>query len=277
MLTFRPNCGIIQVWDTICSGGVALKVIIRQYPRETEYLTLYPVSDVHWGAAECMEREFRSYLKKIEGDPNAAVLLAGDLLNNGVKSSKTDVYKEKYPPDIQKEMMIDLLMPIRNKIVAGVSGNHEYRTVKESCQDVMKDVFMGLQIKDCYSPDAAFVKISLGEKIKNKKQATYMIYLSHGSGGGSMLGAGVSRQDNYQFTIEGVDISVTGHTHRPTKTPSARLMFDSRNNNVIKSNTLIFVCTSWLDYAGYPERAQMRPTAFYPDTIRLDGTKKAWA
>ena len=25
---------------------------------------------------------------------------------------------------------------------------------------------------------------------------------------------------------------------------------------------------------GYPERAQMRPTAFYPDTIRLDGTKK---
>ena len=59
--------------------------------------------------------------KKIEDDPTAAVLLAGDLLNNGVKSSKTDVYKEKStrPPDIQKEMMIDLLEPIKDKIVAG--------------------------------------------------------------------------------------------------------------------------------------------------------------
>ena len=77
-----------------------MRVITRVYPRETEYLTLYPIADVHWGAAECMEREFRDYLKQIQGDESAAVLLAGDILNNGIKSSKTDVYKEKYPPDV---------------------------------------------------------------------------------------------------------------------------------------------------------------------------------
>lgn len=252
-----------------------MRVITREYPRETEHLTLYPISDVHLGAAECMEREFKAYLKQIHGDPTAAVLLAGDVLNNGLKSSKTDVYKEKYPPDIQKEMMIDLLEPIKDKIVAGVAGNHEHRTVRESCQDVMKDIFVALRIKDRYEPDAAFVKISLGEK-PNKKPATYMIYLSHGAGGGSTLGAGVSRQDNYQLSIEGVDISITGHVHKPAKVPSARLVFDSRNNNVVRSNTLIFVCTAWLDYGGYPARGQMRPTAFYPDTIRLDGAKKMW-
>lgn len=253
-----------------------MRVITRVYSRGTEYLTLYPIADVHWGAAECMEREFQAYLRKIESDQTAAVLLAGDLLNNGVKSSKTDVYKEKYPPDVQKEMMIDLLMPIRDKIVAGVAGNHEYRTVKESCQDVMKDIFMALQIKDRYTPDAAFVKISLGEK-PNKKPATYMIYLTHGNGGGAALGSGISRQDNYQISIEGVDISISGHTHKPAKVPSARLVFDSRNNNIVRSNTLIFVCTAWLDYGGYPVRAQMRPTAFYPDAIRLDGRQKKWS
>ena len=253
-----------------------MRVILKEFPRDTDYITLYPISDVHWGAAECMEREFKAYLKQIENDPSAAVLLAGDLLNNGVKSSKTDVYREKYPPDVQKEMMIDLLEPIADKIVAGVAGNHEYRTSKEVCQDVTKDIFVALRIKDRYTPDAAFIKMSLGEK-QNKKPATYMIYLSHGAGGGSTLGAGVSRQDNYQLSIEGVDISVSGHTHKPTKTPSARLVFDSRNNNIVRSNTLIFVCTAWLDYGGYPERGQMRPTAFYPDTIRLDGTKKMWS
>lgn len=253
-----------------------MRVITKTYPKDTEYITLYPISDVHWGAAECMEREFCAYLKKIEADPTAAVLLAGDLLNNGVKSSKTDVYKEKYPPDVQKEMMIDLLEPIKDKIVAGVAGNHEYRTTKESCQDVMKDIFWALQIKDRYEPDAVFVKISVGEK-QNRKPATYMLYITHGNGGGAALGSGVSKQDNYQIAIEGVDISISGHTHKPAKVPSARLVFDSRNNNIVRSNTLIFVCTAWLDYGGYPVRGQMRPTAFYPDTIRLDGRSKSWS
>ena len=103
-----------------------------------------------------------------------------------------------------------------------------------------------------------------------------MIYLAHGSGGGSLLGSGLSRQDGYHMAIEGVDISVTGHTHKPTKTPSARMVFDPRNNKIRKTNTLLFVCTAWLDCGGYPERAQMRPVAFYPDTIRLDGRKKEW-
>lgn len=222
-----------------------------------------------------MEKEFKAYLKQIEGDPSAAVMLGGDLINNGVKSSKTDVYKEKYPPDVQKDMMIDLLEPIADKVIAGVSGNHEYRSAKEVCQDVTKDIFTALRIRDRYTPDAAFIKTSLGEK-QNRKPATYMIYLSHGSGGGSLLGGGLSKQDNYQLSIEGVDISITGHTHKPAKVPSGRLIFDPRNNNVIRSNTLIFICTAWLDYGGYPERGQMRPTAFYPDTIRLDGRKKEW-
>lgn len=252
-----------------------MKVIIKEYPKDVPFLTLYPIADVHWGAAECMEQEFRAYIKRIASDPYAAVLLAGDLINNGIKSSKTDVYKEKYPPDLQKEMMVELLEPIKDKIVAGVSGNHERRTAKESCQDVMKDIFTALQIKDRYEPDAAFIKISLGEK-SNKKPATYMIFLTHGAGGGGTLGAGITKQDGYQLTIEGVDISISGHTHKPAKVPSARLVFDPRNNNIIKSNTLIFVATAWLDYSGYPVAAQMKPTAFYPDTITLYGDRKEW-
>lgn len=253
-----------------------MNVVTKEYPKDFDHLSLYPISDVHLGAKECMEKEFEAYLDKIRHDDRAAVLLAGDLLNNGIKSSKTDVYREKYPPDIQKEKLIDILEPIKDKIIAGVAGNHEYRTMKESSQDVMKDVFMALQIRERYASDAVFVKISLGEK-KNKKPATYMIYLSHGCGGGASLGNGLTRQDNFHAMIEGVDISITGHTHKPSKTPSARLVFDSRNNNIIRKNTLIFVCTAWLNYGGYPVRGQMKPTAFYPDTIRLDGTRKMWS
>lgn len=252
-----------------------MKVIVKEYPIGMPYLTLYPIADVHYGAAECMEREFESYIKRIADDPYAAVLLGGDLLNNGLKSSVTDVYDEKYSPQQQKKAMIELLRPIKNKIIAGTFGNHEQRSKRESDVDLMGDIFAQLSISDGYAGDAAFLKVSLGAKA-NGKPATYMIYLSHGSGGGSLLGSGVSRQDGYQMAIEGIDISVSGHVHKPSKTPSARLIFDPRNNKVTRSNTLIFVCTAWLDYGGYPVKKQMRPTAFYPDTIRLDGTQKSW-
>jgi predicted phosphodiesterase len=222
-----------------------------------------------------MEREFEAYIKRIADDPFAAVLLGGDLINNSTRSSVADVYDEKYSPRQQKEAMIELLQPIKNKIVAGVFGNHEQRSKRESDVDLVGDMFAQLGISGVYAGDAAFLKVSLGKK-ENGKPATYMIYLSHGSGGGALLGSGVSRQDGYQMAIEGVDISVTGHVHKPSKTPSARLVFDPRNNKVTRSNTLIFVCTAWLDYGGYPISKQMRPTAFYPDTIRLDGTHKQW-
>jgi len=226
-----------------------------------------------------MEREFCAYLKKIEADPTAAVLLGGDLINGGIKSSVTNVYEEKYTPHQQKKDMIELLAPIKDKIVAGVRGNHEYRQVKETSTDVMEDIFSKLRIEDAYAGDAGFIKISLGKHSGGGsiKPVTYMIYLAHGSGGGSLLGSGLSRQDGYHMVIEGVDISVTGHVHKPTKTPSARMVFDPRNNKISKTNTLLFVCTTWLDCGGYPERAQMRPVAFYPDTIRLDGRIKAWS
>ncbi|SHI24355.1 Calcineurin-like phosphoesterase [Sporobacter termitidis DSM 10068] len=253
-----------------------MKVIVREYPRDMDYLTLYPIADVHYGAAECMEKEFTNYLQRIHDDPHAAVVLAGDLINNGIKSSVTNVYDEKYTPHQQKKDMIEMLDSIKFKIVAGCRGNHCYRTVKETSIDMMDDIFDKLGLSDNYVGDAGFIKILLGEKPKNQKQVPYMIYLAHGSGGGSLLGSGLSRQDAYQTAIEGIDISITGHTHKPVKAPAARLIFDPRNNNVIKRNTLIFVCTSWLDYDGYPTRSQMKPTAFYPDTIRLDGTEKMW-
>lgn len=252
-----------------------MKVICKEYPKDFDYINLYPISDVHYGAAECMESEFKAYIKRIQADPRGVVVLGGDLINNGIKSSVTNVYEEKYTPRMQKIDMIEMLLPIKDRIIAGVRGNHEYRTIKETSIDVMEDIFRELGIEEAYAQDACFLKIRFGSDA-HAKPLTYMLYLAHGSGGGQLLGSGISRQDGYQISIEGVDISITGHTHKPSKTPSARLVFDPYNNRVTRRNTCIFICTSWLDYAGYPERGQMRATAFHPDFIRLDGKCKAW-
>lgn len=240
-----------------------------------DYLTLYPIGDVHWGAAECMEKEFRAYLKTIAADDHAAVVILGDLINNGLKSSVTNVYDEKYSPKEQKRQIIELLDTIGGKIICGVRGNHEYRSAKESDVDVMFDIFSQLGIERAYAQDMGFLKISLGEK-RNRKSATYSFCVAHGAGSGQLLGNALNKPDAFQSVIEGIDGIMSGHTHKPIKAPTARLQFDPHNNNIICTKTLIFVCTSWLRYGGYPERGLMKPTAFSPDTIRLDGRKKEW-
>lgn len=222
-----------------------------------------------------MEKEFQAYLKAIAADDHAAVVLLGDLINNGIKSSVTNVYKEKYSPKEQKRQMVELLDTISGKIVCGVRGNHEYRSAKESDVDVMEDMFLQLGIGQAYMQDMGILKTSLGEKL-NRKQATYSFGVAHGARGGQLLGSGLNKPDAFQAIVEGIDGIMSGHTHKPIKAPSARLQFDPHNNNVIRTKTLIFICTSWLGYGGYPERGMMKPTAFAPDTIRLDGRKKEW-
>lgn len=253
-----------------------MKVIVKDLSATWKYATLYPIADVHLGAKECMLEEFTKYINQINDDDRAIVILAGDLINNGIKSSKTNVYDEVMPPDEQKYKMVELLRPIKDKIICMVGGNHERRTDKDTNIDITKDIAILLDIEDTYSKDMGFIKIRLGNDSHNKVIA-YMLCVAHGAGGGSFIGSGLNKIESYQYTIDGVDIIITGHTHKPIKAPAARLIFDPRNNNIIETKTLMFVCTSWLRYGGYALEKLLKPVAFAPDTIRLDGTIKKWS
>lgn len=254
-----------------------MKVICQKYPADLDYLTLYPIGDVHYGAKECMEDEFKRYLLRIASDERAAVIILGDMLNNGIKSSVTNCYEEKYTPREQKIGMVNMLETVRDKIICGVRGNHERRSAKDVDVDLMEDMFRELQIASVYAKDMGILKISLGAKDKNGKPATYSFCVTHGSGGGQLLGSGLNRPDSFEAIVENIDGILSGHTHKPMKVPSGRLVFDPHNDNVIHKNTLIFVCTAWLSYGGYPECGMMKPVAFRPDTIRLDGRVKEWS
>lgn len=252
-----------------------IKVITKEYSEDVKQLTLYPISDVHLGSMQCMEKAFSDYLKMIGEQDNAAIILAGDLIDNGIKTSKTDIYTELYTPREQKHLMIDYLRPVKDKIICAVRGNHEYRTSREVSIDVMEDICRELGIEDTYAQDAGIIKITLGKDAHNKRVA-YSFLVSHGAGGGMLLGSGLNKPNAYQLAVEGVDGIISGHTHKPAKAPSGRIIYDPRNNKVTRAKTLIFVGTAWLDMGGYPEQKLMQPVAFHPDTITLSGERKEW-
>lgn len=238
-------------------------------------ITLHPVFDLHIGAAEFMEREWQTYKRAILDDPNAYVIIGGDMINNGIKSSVTGPYNETMRPREQKRVLMEELTPLRDKIICGVSGNHEFRNDKEVDQNPLYDVFCKLDIEDRYRENGAFCVLRFGDQKGNSRlNPTYQMGVFHGAGGGMYIGSGANKLERFGSIIEGLDLIVTGHTHKPVSFPVGKLVFDSRNGRVVRRQFRALVATSWLDFGGYAMRKMMTLTAFCPSHATLCGTGK---
>ena len=244
-------------------------------------ITIIPIADVHLGAAECMEDEFLKLIEKIRTTENVYVTLGGDLLNNATKSSVSNIYEEKYRPMEAKRMMAGWLEPIRDRILCAVGGNHERRSLKDVDDDITYDIMCKLDIENLYRQNVAFVKIQMGKAAtrtgnmaSGKRRPTYVLVVTHGSGGGILTGAGVNRNERYGYAIDGADALIVGHTHKPYTTQPGKIKIDPFNNQVKIRPFKVISATSWLQYGGYAAYKQMLPTTHCLQTLWLCGNHK---
>ena len=175
-------------------------------------------------------------------------------------------------------MMVEMLTPIKDKILCAVSGNHEARTAKDTDQDIMGDIMCKLDLEDYYAEDIAFLKLEIGRRATRDIPITsYTMAVTHGSGRGIYTGATVNRNERFGYTIEGIDALIVGHTHKGTISKPKKIVVDS-NNNVIRTKQLVVVsCTAWQQYGGYAARKMLLPSsesdAEQPQTLLLGCNK----
>ena len=253
-----------------------MEPIIRQ-DINTKDVTVYVIGDVHYGDPLCDRKGFTAVLDKIRDDPQARVILVGDLLNNATKNSKSDVYTALIPPMTQKIEMTNLLEPIKDKILCGCSGNHENRTTRESNQDVMYDIFAKLDIEDRYRNEMCFLLVRLGEKgqhVDSKCRPAYTFCVTHGKGNSIYTGSSANAAERFASRIEGVDLFVTGHTHKPLSFPVGKLVFDARNKQIRTAQFRVVTAASWLGYGGYAAEKMLAPVARVCTTIKLSARHK---
>ena len=137
-----------------------LEMIIHKFPDRPD-LRIYPVSDVHFGAAEHMTRAWEQFCQSLMAQENAYVILGGDLINNATRNSVSNVFEETMRPREQKKRMVEMLTPIKEKILCMVSGNHERRSLKDADDDPSYDIACKLDIEHLYRENVAFVKIQI--------------------------------------------------------------------------------------------------------------------
>ena len=238
-------------------------------------IKIIPIADVHLGSPECKEQEFIKFIDKIAQEENTYLILAGDLIDNGTRSSVTDPFKATMPPSQQKREMANILSKVKDKILCFVPGNHERRSRKDADDDPVYDIAAKLDLENLYRENIAFLKIQLGQKAAKSgfSRPTYMIAVTHGAGGGILTGASVNRSERFGYIFEGLDALIVGHTHKPYVTQPGKLTVDPYNNKITIKPFKVISATSWLDYGGYAAQKMLLPSTFCPNSLILKGKR----
>ena len=248
--------------------------ILHEFPDRRD-IKLTGVFDVHFGARGFLESKWAEFKRRVLADPNHFLVFGGDLINNGTKSSVTNVYEETMRPREQKEWLAREISDLKAHVLCGFPGNHENRSAKEVDLNPLYDCFVRAGLETVYRENAAFMVLRFGQKAaKGIENPTYMIAAAHGAGGGSQTGGSVNRYTAYGRMLEGFDMGIFGHVHKPFFVPDSRICIDPRNMRVKERPFLVVSAAPWLAYDGYPVRKMLLPSAMVTQEVTLCGDHK---
>ena len=254
------------------------KMIAHRFEND---ITIIPVFDVHYGAKEHMADVWESFLEKVRNTPDVYLVLGGDLIQNSTRSSVSNIFDDTMRPSEQKKAMAKMLEPVRDRILCSVTGNHERRSTKDADSDPSFDIMVKLDLEELHRENMAFLKIQMGKQERDsggrtsgKMRPVYSMVVTHGSGGGIYTGTAVLKAERFGYVIDGLDVLVVGHSHKPFTTQPGKLKIDLRNNKVSVAPFKVITATSWLEYAGYAAQKLYLPTTYCLHTIKLSSNKK---
>ncbi|MBQ1503158.1 MAG: metallophosphoesterase [Clostridia bacterium] len=238
-------------------------------------ITIYPIADVHYGAIMHEKQKWLAFCRSLEAQEDARIILNGDLINNNTRSAIGSPFDDVERPRDQKVKMVEMLSPIKDKILCLTSGNHERRSMKDADDDPTYDIAAKLDLEDLYRPNIAFLKIGIGGRNRGNGRlapnATYVFAVTHGNGGGIYTGGTVNRNERFGNVIDNLDCLVVGHTHKATVTRPSKICVDVRSNKVVMRDYLVISCTSWQRYGEYAVQKMLLPSSTSkPQKILLD-------
>ena len=242
--------------------------IICKLPIDIEYADIFFLHDIHFGSELFNEQKWKAVKKKIQENDFAYVCWIGDIIENAIPNSKSDMFTQKYSPSQQKEWAAQELFDLRNKTLSVVAGNHCYnRTTKNCGLYPLYDICMLAGVDEKYRDTIAYLDIGIGtRKDVRKKQVHYFGQTQHAS----------REYANYGYSdyTDGIDFFAFGHDHRPMDRPRAKMVFDQHNKMIYKRNIENINCGSFCKFGGYGAKGAYRPQSDKMYTLRIFGGEK---
>ena len=251
---------------------ILLKVIKIDLPEELKEIELHLFADEHIGDEHCDIKRLLSRIEYVKNTPNAYCVLNGDIIDNATRTSLGDIYTQSFNPMGQLSKAVEIFEPIKDKILCITHGNHENRTYKKEGINISYLLANQLGLADKYTPTSATLFIRFGRCNRGRK-VCYTGYILHGSGGGRKEGAKAIRLADMASIID-VDFYIHSHTHLPMIMKQGFFRIDTSNSAVAHTDKLFVNTASNLNYGGYGEAGEFKPSSKDTPTIYLCGTKK---
>lgn len=242
---------------------------------EDNNIQIYVLSDMHIGDANADLPTLKKIIEHIRNTPNMYVILLGDILNTALKTSKSDIYSETLNVMEAQKLALELLLPIKDKILAMTPGNHENRVWKEVGVDLSLWLAEKLSVQDRYRNNNIALTIQFGSDV-NGNPFRLNIFGQHGAyGGGRRLGAAMNALEDLDGIVGNADIYIRAHTHQPIQGSRNIFLFDDKGN-IHRRTKYYFNSPSVLNYGGYAAEKGYKPTDDTPCylNIRAVSTRK---
>ena len=259
-----------------------MKAIKIDLSEEFRSIQIHIFGDEHIGDEHCDIKRLKERIEFVASAKNVFCVLNGDLIDNATKTSIGDTYAADLNPMEQLKTAVELFEPIKDKILAITHGNHEARTYRKEGIDLSYLLAAQLGLKDRYTPTSALLFIRVGKEALGRKKTNdkskvrpvcYTLYMLHGSGGGRKEGAKAIRLADMASIID-ADIYVHNHTHLPMVMKQAFYRTDVRNSTFAMVDKLFVNGAANLNYGGYGETQEFKPSSKESPVIYLSGTKK---
>jgi len=241
-------------------------------------LRLIPISDLHYGNPLCSVKHFLYTIKFIQEHDNAFGYLNGDLIEAVVVGSKGDIFRQKMTPEMQRDEVIDLLKPIKSKLIGSVCGNHEKRIYDRVGLDIMKDISKALEIP--YRPEGMVLKIMFGSgnSSHDNKPFVFWGYTSHGYGGARTKSAKAIKAERPAGWVSRADFITISHDHVVNASPDVDFVPDNRgteidngflSGKIVEHRKELIKTNAYLKWGGYAEMGGFPPSDLATPVIWL--------
>lgn len=231
-------------------------------------LKLYVLSDMHIGDANADIPTLKRIVEFVKKTPECYCILLGDILNTALKNSKSDIYSESLSLAEAQRVALEILSPIKDKILAMTPGNHENRVWKEVGVDLSLWLAEKLGLQDKYRTNGIALTIAFGQDT-NKKPFRLNIFGQHGAyGGGRRLGAAMNALEDLDGIVGNADLFIRAHTHQPIQGSRNVFLFNEKGN-IERHTKYYFNAPSVMNYGGYAFDKGYKPTDDAPCFLNI--------
>lgn len=235
---------------------------------DTPSFTLFPLGDFHYGSRQCDVDFIKQVVEKVRITKNGYWCGIGDMIENAIIGSKSDVYLQVVPPREQLHAVAALLAPIKDKGLFLIAGNHEQRSMK--AVGMIPEEFLAMELS---LPYMGYSCMAYLQTKSPKTPHGFSCYFHHNYGGGYTNGGKVNRSDALRRIAPTVDAAFSGHFHVTGRTPTT--WYEPGDKSILKKTGYNYITGSSLTWneSYAEERAKPASSLEFISVEFIGGTR----